>query len=172
MKAITKTKYETSRLLVEKLEKTHLEYLVDFYSKIEIMKYVNYGRVWPKEEVESWLNKKIRFWKDQGYGSYVFHDKNTGAFIGRGGLSTWDHTGRVELGFAFYPEYWGKGFATEVGRSFVEIGFGELKLKELYGTVRKENIPSQKVLEKLGMRLVGEEPYMELPALVYKVAVK
>ena len=65
---------------------------------------------------------------------------------------------RFKLGEIYYnilPEFWGKGFATEVGKALVKFGFKELKLHKVEAGVQTENIRSIKVLEKLGMTREG-----------------
>lgn len=61
----------------------------------------------------------------------------------------------ANLGWAINPEYQGKGFATEAAQSLIEFGLNKLQLEVIYATCDTRNIPSLKVMEKLGMTRVG-----------------
>ncbi|HXG84938.1 MAG TPA: GNAT family N-acetyltransferase [Pyrinomonadaceae bacterium] len=56
-----------------------------------------------------------------------------------------------EIGYVLKENEWGKGFATEIARRLIELGFDELNLPEVYATVDDDNFPSIHVLEKTGM---------------------
>jgi tRNA (guanine37-N1)-methyltransferase len=53
--------------------------------------------------------------------------------------------------------YWGKGIATEVVRSLLHIGFGELGYERIELDVYEANIAAQKCYEKCGFRLIGDK---------------
>ena len=81
--------------------------------------------------------------------------KLEGSYVGRCGLYPHLNGGeRVpdEAVLAFYlaRAFWGRGLATEAGRTFVDFGFGELGLKRIVAAVDVRNAASVRVLEKLG----------------------
>ena len=49
------------------------------------------------------------------------------------------------------PKYWGKGYATEVAKGLIKVGFEEFKLHRVEAGVATDNVPSIRVLEKCGM---------------------
>jgi len=50
------------------------------------------------------------------------------------------------------PAYWGKGYAYEAANAILNFAKADLGLKRILATTRPENIASQKLLEKLGLR--------------------
>jgi len=94
-----------------------------------------------------------------GVGRLVVVLKETGETLGWCGLKY--HTGADEydIGYRFFKQHWGKGYATESAKAAVEYGFGMLKLDRIIGRARVENPASINVFNKLGMRFVG--PYTE-----------
>ena len=61
-----------------------------------------------------------------------------------------------EIGYWLGKKYWGKGLGRDAIKLIVKFGFEQLKLHRIYGIISKENIASQKVLEKCGFKLEGE----------------
>jgi [ribosomal protein S5]-alanine N-acetyltransferase len=95
--------------------------------------------------------------------------KPEGSYVGRCGLYPHLKGGdRVpdEAVLAFYlaRAFWGRGLATEAGRTFVNFGFGELGLKRIVTAVDTRNAASVRVLEKLGFAV---ERFEEGPRSFY-----
>ncbi|HIC80883.1 MAG TPA: N-acetyltransferase, partial [Kiloniellaceae bacterium] len=71
----------------------------------------------------------------------------------------------VEVGWRLAREYWGKGYATEGARACLRFGFEELGLKEIVSFTATTNLPSQRVMQRLGMTHdpVGDFDHPALP---------
>ena len=57
----------------------------------------------------------------------------------------------VEVGYAFYQEYWGKGFATEIAAACLALGRDTLHLTTIVAVTSLTNSASQHVLRKVGL---------------------
>ncbi|MED4129156.1 GNAT family protein [Shouchella miscanthi] len=80
--------------------------------------------------------------KDQALiGHVVFHD-----YFG-------SHT--FEIGWVFHPNYQNKGYASEAAYAILKYGFENLNLHRVIATCQPENVPSWRVMEKVGMRREG-----------------
>jgi len=64
----------------------------------------------------------------------------------------------VDLGFRFFEEEWGKGYATESSILCLEYGFNQLGFDEIIARAVGENMGSIKVIEKLQMEFWKIEP--------------
>lgn len=62
---------------------------------------------------------------------------------------------QAEIGFSFSPQHQGQGYATEAVRRLLDYLFGELKLHRVTATCDVENLPSYRLLERVGMRREG-----------------
>ena len=71
-----------------------------------------------------------------------------------GNILGWENSGEWEVGYWIGKEYWGKGIATRALALFLDL----VKTRPLYAHVVKHNIGSQRVLEKCGFKVIGEEP--------------
>ena len=60
---------------------------------------------------------------------------------------------QAEVGYTLHPDHQGKGYATELSRALVDLGFRETELHRIIGRLDARNIASRRVLEKAGMRV-------------------
>jgi RimJ/RimL family protein N-acetyltransferase len=79
--------------------------------------------------------------------------KNTGTIVGFAGLLECSIFGQkdYEIGFVLGRDYWGKGYASEIGYAQIEYGLGLSGCRRLLALVAPENKPSISVLIKIGM---------------------
>ena len=90
-----------------------------------------------------------------GYGNYTLVTKDGLQKIGTCGLYDREGLEGIDIGFAFLPQYEKKGFAFEASNKLKEVAFDEFKIKAINAITNKDNISSQKLLEKLGLKLSG-----------------
>jgi ribosomal-protein-alanine N-acetyltransferase len=57
----------------------------------------------------------------------------------------------VEIGYALYPQFWGRGLATEVAAACLELARGQLHLDSVVAVTTPSNGASQRVLLKIGL---------------------
>ncbi|MGE6257984.1 GNAT family N-acetyltransferase [Heyndrickxia sporothermodurans] len=78
--------------------------------------------------------------------------KETDCFIGFCGLGPYDlNPAKIEIYYGLNKDFRGKGLATEAAKALLDFGFSNLKLDEIVTTVFPQNVPSVRVLEKIGM---------------------
>ncbi len=80
---------------------------------------------------------------------------DSGTFVGFTGLfaPSFDasFTPCVEVGWRFARDAWGKGYATEAAAAAITFGFDEHGLDEILSFATTTNLPSQRVMQRLGM---------------------
>ena len=103
------------------------------------------------------------------HGRWAVHTKPGMEFIGWCGLKYRPERDEVDLGYRFIKTAWGKGFASEAAMASINYGFEKLGLRRIVGRAMPGNIASIKVLEKCGMRFVGEELVDGHPAVTYEL---
>jgi len=59
---------------------------------------------------------------------------------------------QAELGWVLAPEHTGRGYAAEAVRALVDLCFRELGLRRVVAGCFADNVPSWRLMEKLGMR--------------------
>ena len=103
------------------------------------------------DETREFLNRKLAHWREHGFGIWIFRDED-GEFVGRCGIHRWQHDelDEVELGYVVRSDFWGQGYATEMGAAVMRHAAEALGVSELVGFTLQDNVLSQRVLEKLG----------------------
>jgi len=90
-----------------------------------------------------------------GYGLLHASRRDDAGFVGGCGLFPLPDTTDIEIGYRLRHDCWGHGYATEMARAVLAHGFGALGLTRIVGVTFPENLPSQRVLVKIGMREAG-----------------
>ena len=67
--------------------------------------------------------------------------------------------GEASLGLYIALDYWGRGFATEAGKAFIDFGFNELQINKIVTIIDIRNDVSVHIIKKLGFQLVETEPW-------------
>ena len=94
-----------------------------------------------------------RHWDEHGFGSLGIEWAETGELVGRTGVQfhrLWPAD--PEIGWAIEPRWWGGGIATEAGAACVDWAFGPLGYARVVSIATADNLPSLRVMEKLGFR--------------------
>ncbi|HEY6063726.1 MAG TPA: GNAT family N-acetyltransferase [Chitinophagaceae bacterium] len=103
------------------------------------------------------------------HGRWAVHTKMDMRFIGWCGLKARPERNEIDLGYRFIKTAWGKGYATEAARASIQYGFEKLHLRRIIGRAMPENKGSLKVLEKCGMKFIGDEVVDGHPAKTYEM---
>ena len=96
--------------------------------------------------------------------------RHYGQLIGMAGLSRLEEGVPIapcsEIGWRLTPSAWHKGYATEAARAWLNYGFDTLGLTEIFSYTPKLNLPSQRVMQRIGMQRAEDLDfdYSELPA--------
>ncbi|HEX8660954.1 MAG TPA: GNAT family N-acetyltransferase [Brevundimonas sp.] len=77
----------------------------------------------------------------------------------------------VEVGWRLDPRCWGQGLATEGAHAALAFGFGQLALDQIIAVAPRANIPSIRVMERLGMTADPAEDF-DHPALTDHPAIR
>ena len=100
--------------------------------------------------------------KDRKYYFFVMENKDTKEFIGEIGYTVMENTpfGKmVHLGYFIMEKYWNKGYTTEALKRVLEYSFEENNVYRISTGCVKENISSEKVMQKNGF--IKEAEYKE-----------
>ena len=112
------------------------------------------GGVHSEEKAEQWFRDNLSHWERYGFGIWIFRDCVDMRFAGRGGLRhvRIENEDEIELAYALLPAFWGRGLATEMAHTLISCAGTRFGLTDLVGFTLTTNLPSRRVLEKVGFR--------------------
>ena len=91
-----------------------------------------------------------------GHGLWMVQDRETGVPMGMCGLVKREPLAEADLGYAFLPEYWGKGLAREAGAACLEYARTSLGMSGVLAIVSPDNPSSSRMLLDLGFIRTGQ----------------
>ena len=164
--------FSTPRIKARRLTPGDLDDLATMYQTPSVMQTL--GGLLSREQTIAKLDDRLTHWDNFGFGYYAFEDKRAESFMGRGGLRQVivDGIKEVEVAYAFMPDYWGKGLATEVVKELVSIAIDDIGLTSVIAFTLPENNASARVLEKVGFVFEKSIIHAELPHNFYRYVSK
>lgn len=141
----------TERLLIRPLAINDTDFIVELLNDSSFIQNIGDRNVRTVEDAEKYiLNGPVASYEKNGFGLCLVVLKETGESIGMCGLIKRDQLDDVDLGYAFLPRFWGKGYAVEAAKATLEFGWQTVGLKRIVAITDPANTPSNRVLEKLG----------------------
>ena len=141
---------ETQRLKGERVNESHWQFWLEMGSNPTVMSTL--GGTWDREKAQKKMHWNCEQWERYGHGQWMFFDKRSGRFAGRGGIRKVIVYGKeeVELGYALMPEFWGQGLAVEIGEKALLIAFDRFNYSSVVCYTLVGNKKSERVMQKIG----------------------
>jgi RimJ/RimL family protein N-acetyltransferase len=150
---------ETARLCLREWRERDIEPLSRIVADPEVARYMFGGGPLDADGARAAYDRRVTSWRDDGFGLWALEQRATGAFIGWAGLQVahaHPDLGRaIEVGWMLGKSCWGHGYATEAGEASLRYGFERLGLERIWAFHMPENLRSERVMERLGMRPAG-----------------
>ena len=151
---------ETERLILRHVEKSDGEFMLDLLNQPSFIKYIGDRNVRTVEQAEEFIETRYqKSYEDNGYGLYLVELKPTVhspqsaiKAIGICGFVKRDNLPNSDIGFAFLPEFEGKGYAFESAEAVLKWGEKALNLRRVLAITIINNKSSIRLLEKLGFK--------------------
>jgi RimJ/RimL family protein N-acetyltransferase len=150
----------TERLSIEPMSLKHWEDYAAAWADPRMTEFIGGD---PRSRTISWgkMLQGIGLWSLFGYGYWSFIERASGSFVGNGGLAQFERgiaelAGFPEAGWAFVPDAWGKGYATEAMAAILKWADEEAKLSETRCIIDLGNSVSHIVAAKLGFAKFAE----------------
>ena len=160
----------TSRLTLRPFTQDDDKYLHRIMNQPDILQY--FPRTDPPdlERVRKIIEHQLTHWEKHRLGWWAVVPQGQTELIGWNGLQYLPETDEVEVGYLLSKQFWGQGYATEGAKASLEFGFEKLGLEQIIGLTHPENMASQNVLKKCGMRYMEQKEYfgMQLFRFVLK----
>ena len=146
----------TERLRLRRCTADDLELLVRMHIDERVVRYT--GGLRDRAGSEAMLRDRILEYYAQhpGLGVWATIERATGECVGVHNLNHLHGEPDIQVGYILYPEYWGRGYATEMCVGLLRYGFATLGLPRIVAITDPEHHASQHVLRKAGLVQHGE----------------
>ena len=151
--AASMTELTTDRLLLRQWRDSDREPFAALNADPAVMEH--FPALQTREQSDALIDRNIPEIDGRGWGLWALEVRDTGEFIGFTGLSVPSFEAHfmpaVEIGWRLAKGAWGNGYATEAARASLAHGFGPAGLDEIVSFTATTNLPSQRVMQRIGM---------------------
>ena len=141
----------TERLRLEPVQRSHADDLWRLHRDEGVARW--HGGPWSHEAAVRYADSCTQAWLVDGTSKWIAYRRDDDALVGRGGVTRTMVAGalRLEVGWTLLEAWWGRGYATEIGRAGLALAFDELDADEVVAFTEPHNARSLAVMERLGM---------------------
>lgn len=144
---------QTPRLVLRHLTPDDAEFMLGMLNEPSYIQNIGDRGVRTVDEARQFLLQgPIDSYARHGHGLYRVEAKQEGIPIGLCGLLHREYLQEVDVGYAFVPAAWGRGYAVEAAAACLAYGREQLGLVRIVAVTTPENTRSIRVLEKIGLR--------------------
>jgi len=144
---------ETDRLALRRLSIDDAGFILGLLNEPSFLRFIGDKGVRTLDEAREYILKgPVDSYARHGFGLYVTVRKEDGVELGLCGLVKREVLPDVDVGFAFLPKFWSKGYAFESASAVMDYGRSVLGLKRIVAVASSDNDRSIRLLEKLGLR--------------------
>lgn len=142
---------ETERLSLQHLTAGDAEFLIELLNDPSFIRNIGDRGVRTVQDAHAYVqNGPAASYAKNGFGLDLVILKDTGEPIGLCGLIKRPTLDDVDIGYAYLPRYWSKGYAVEAASAVKQYAQDVIGLKRLVAIVDPLNLSSIRVLEKIG----------------------
>lgn len=164
------TLLETERLTLRKMTVDDAAFMLDLLNQPSFIQFIGDRGVRTLDDAHKIIQDRyIAAYERLGFGIYLTLLRETQTPIGICGLVKRDGLdNNVDVGYAFLPQYWLKGYASEAVSAVLAFARNTLGIKRILGITTLDNAGSIRVLEKAGfkferlIKLPGEDVELRL----------
>ena len=120
-----------------------------------------------RTEVSSLMERILYEVKKVVVGQDHFLERVLVAILAQGHLLV-EGVDEVEVGYGFYPEFWGRGLATEIATACLAFARSQLELRSVVAITLPANVRSQRVMTKVGLVYERDISHEELRHLLFR----
>jgi len=143
---------ETERLILRQFSLEDAPFILELVNDPSFIQNIGDRGVRTLDDARSYIQKgPVASYARNGFGLYLVALKDTGESLGMCGLIRRDGLDDVDIGYAFLPRFWSKGYAVEAARAVKIYAKDQVGLKRIVAITDPANEGSIRVLEKLGL---------------------
>lgn len=155
---------ESKRLITRFLTKRDISVWAAFFEESEAIEFLpDFGFNSNVEKARHLIEKQLDRYRDKRFGLQAVLDKETKHLLGLCGLLQQEVDGKaeIEVGYHFLKKNWGKGYAPEAARLFIQFAFENKLTDSVISIIDVHNTNSQRVAEKNGLQIEKQSKWID-----------
>ena len=150
----------TPRLVLRRWREDDVTPMSAINADSEVMRWIGDGSIRDEQQTRAGIEAWEHEWDRHGFGLFALELRTTGELIGFAGLAVPGFLPEVmpavEIGWRLGHPFWGRGLATEAARVALRFGLIDRGLERIVSIAQVGNDASERIMDKLGMRLERE----------------
>lgn len=148
--------FTTERLMLRPTNTTDAVFIVELLNTPKFIKYVADRKVRTENDAKAYIEERmLPQLKRLGFANYTVIRTADNVKLGTCGLYSREGLEGIDIGFSFLPEHEKQGYAFEAASCLLNAAFNVFNIDEISAITTKDNLSSQKLIEKLGLRYKG-----------------
>jgi len=144
---------ETQRLIIRELNVDDAQFILTLLNEPSFLRYIGDKKVRNLDDARRYiLDGPVASYERHGFGLFRVELKDSHIPIGMCGLLKREELPDPDIGFAFLPDFWNRGYAFEAAAAVLNYARQRLKLDRVLAIVNPDNDASIKLLQKLGFK--------------------
>ena len=148
--------FETERLWIRPTTIHDSEFILELMNTPKWIEFIGDRNLHTVKDAEQYIkNKMLPRLERLGFSNYTLIRKLDEVKVGCCGLYDREGVEGVDIGFAFLPAFENQGYGFESANRLIQAAKNDFGLKAVSAITSKNNFASQKLIEKLNLKLVG-----------------
>ncbi len=165
---------ETERLILRQMLPSDAEAMFKLDSNPNVVKYLGNKPFTSIEQSINLIHYVRKQYVENGIGRFSVVLKENNEMIGWAGIKFVtdienNQTNFYDLGYRLHEEHWGKGYASEATKAWLDYFFQTMKLPVLVASVNIDNLGSNKIVKKFGFQLIETFYYEDIHCNWYEL---
>ncbi|HPE69698.1 MAG TPA: GNAT family N-acetyltransferase [Thermotogota bacterium] len=146
----------TPRLILRPMKESDAPDMFAYASNPEVTRYTLWETHRSLEDAQVFLQGQEFSQKEGLVHNWAIVWKEQNRMIGTGGFIWWKIPHRsAEIGYALSQDFWGRGIMSEAMQAVLHFGFTRMQLNRIQAHCLVDNLGSERVMQKIGMRFEG-----------------
>ena len=148
---------ESKRFYFKEIKEENFNDIYKIFSDDDVMRFSGINVVEPFRQVKNYLKRVSVMYREKQGIRWSIYDKLNNDFVGDIGLFNIDKKEKaIEIGYLIAKNHWNKGIGEECSREIIKFAFNNLAIEKITAVIDAENIPSIKLIEKIGFKMEYE----------------
>lgn len=160
---------ETERTILRPFERDEIKLFHRLSCDSFIRKYLWDDKMISIKVASEVIEKSIKYFEENGFGIWKIEYREINEIIGYAGLWYFFEEDQPQLIYAIRENFTKKGIATEVSKKIMKYSFEQLDYDYLIASMDENHKESQKVAERIGMKIFEKKELNKRPTIFYKI---